>query len=159
MKSWRPSQKETKMMTNSKAGQSLRRTALSAAMLLIAAPAALADPPGYLFRDFADPAPATASAPIAPLQRNAANQEAARLASARAFANVAESSPRMAQEHHTCAVVLGLDPSDQAQRVESNRSACAQEGLSAGTPDFAACVVTAERSPTDARYRASIAAH
>jgi len=71
------------MMTNNKAGQLLRRTALSAAMLLIAAPAALADPPGYLFRDFADPATATASAPVAPLQRNAANQEAARLASTR----------------------------------------------------------------------------
>ncbi len=165
------------MMTNNKAGQLLRRTAFSAAMLLIAAPAALADPPGYLFRDFADTAPPTVSAPIAPLQRNAANQEAARLASARAFADMAEGSSRMAQEHHACVVVLGLDPSerpfdtcirsldrslsesDQAERVESSRSACAQAGLSPGTSDFAACLVKAERSPTDARYGASIAAH
>ena len=123
--------RKAKMMTNNKAGQLLRRTALSAAMLLIAAPAALADPPGYLFRDFDDAAPATVSAPIAPAQRNAANQEAARVASAPAFANV----------------------------VESSRSACAREGLSPGTSDFAACVVKAERSPTNARYGASIAAH
>ncbi|HEX9489909.1 MAG TPA: hypothetical protein VF930_06460 [Stellaceae bacterium] len=100
------------MLTNNKTGQLLRRTALSAAMLLIAAPAALADTPGYLFRDFDDTAPATVSAPVPPPQRNAANQEASGLASARAFANVAEGSSRMAQEHHACAVVLGLDPSE-----------------------------------------------
>lgn len=119
------------MMTNNKAGQMLRRAALSAAMLLIAAPAALADPPGYLFRDFADTAQATVSAPMPAPQRNATNQEASRVASAPAFADV----------------------------VESSRSACAQEGLSPGAPDFAACVVKAEGSPTDARHGASVAAH
>jgi hypothetical protein len=77
------------MISYGQARQLLRRTALSAAMLLIATPAALADPPGYLFQDFDGTAPATVSAPIPP-QRNAANQEAARLASARAIADVAE---------------------------------------------------------------------
>jgi hypothetical protein len=99
------------MTTYNQARQLLRRTALSAAMLLVAAPAALADPPGYLFQDFDGTAPATVSAPIPP-QRNAANQEAARLASTRAFADVTQGSSRMAQEHHACAVVLGLDPSE-----------------------------------------------
>src|SRR6266851_5551148 len=165
MKSWRPSQKETKMMTNSKAGQSLRRTALSAAMLLIAAPAALADPPGYLFRDFADPAPATASAPIAPLQRNAANQEAARLASARAFANVAESSPRMAQEHQTSlfrseivmsriilissfAALLaacGIQSANQTASTQA-RLACADLGVDPGGAAFGQCASDLEQS-------------
>ena len=42
-----------------------RRLALSAAVLLIAGPAALADPPGYYFQDMDQPAPATASSPIA----------------------------------------------------------------------------------------------
>jgi hypothetical protein len=87
------------MISYGQARQLLRRTALSAAMLLIATPAALADPPGYLFQDFDGTAPATVSAPIPP-QRNAANQEAARLASARAIADVAEGSSWTAQEHH-----------------------------------------------------------
>ena len=72
---------------------------------------------------------------------------------------------RMAQEHHACAVVLGLDPSDdrydtcvrsldrslsdwdQARLVESNRTACAEKGLQPGTPAFAVCVVNAGQSP------------
>ena len=80
------------MTTNNHARQLLRRAALSAAMLLVAAPAALADPPGYLFEDFEQVAVAVASAPVPPQQSNAANQEATRLASARGPANTAESS-------------------------------------------------------------------
>ena len=145
------------MTTDSQARRLLRRAALSAAMLLIAAaPAAFADPPGYLFRDFEQTAPDVARAPVPPQQLNAAN---------------AESSLRLAQEHHACAVVLGLDPSegrydtcigsldrslsesDQAHAVESNRLACAEKGLNPGTSAFATCVVTAEQSPADAgRY-------
>jgi hypothetical protein len=86
------------------------------------------------------------------------------LASAHAFASAAENPSRMAQEHHACAVVLGLDPSgdsydtcvrsldrslsyrDQARLVESNRSACAEKGLEPGTPAFAVCVVNAGQS-------------
>jgi hypothetical protein len=97
------------------------------------------------------------------------------LASAPTFANAAEPSSRTAQEHHACAVVLGLDPSelpydtcmksldrslsesDQSQLVESNRSACAQDGLDPGTSAFAVCVVKAKQSPTDAgRYGAIV---
>ena len=80
-------------------------------------------------------------------------------------ANAEENSSRMAQEHHACAVVLGLDPSgrqydtcirsldrslaerDQAQLVRTGRSACAQKGLQPDTPTFAVCVLTAEESP------------
>ena len=90
------------------------------------------------------------------------------LASASTFANAAENSARLAREQHACAVVLGLDPSgrrynvcvrsldkslselDQArlatQLDESKRSACAQKGLTPGTPAFAVCVVNAEQS-------------
>ena len=74
--------------------QSLRRAALSAAMLLIAAtPAALADPPGYLFKDIEPGAPAVVSAP--PQHPTAAN---------------AASSLSTAQAREVCAA-LGLDPS------------------------------------------------
>ena len=80
-------------------------------------------------------------------------------------ANAEENSSRMAQEHHACAVVLGLDPSgdpydtcvrtldrsvsewDQARLVQNARSACAQKGLQPGTPAFAVCVINAEQSP------------
>jgi hypothetical protein len=90
------------------------------------------------------------------------------LAFAHTSANAAESSPRMAQEHHACAVVLGLDPAgvgydtcirtldrslsewDQARLVQNARSACAQKGLQPGTPAFAVCVVNAEQSPVNA---------
>jgi hypothetical protein len=90
------------------------------------------------------------------------------LASANTFADAAENPSRAAQEHHACAVVLGLDPSgrrygvcirsldrslsemDQAQLVtrldESKQSACAQKGLTPDTPAFALCVVNAEQS-------------
>ena len=87
------------------------------------------------------------------------------LAFAHTSANAAENSSRMAQEHHGCAVVLGLDPSgrsydsciwsldrslsewDQTRLVQTGRSACAQKGLQPGTPAFAMCVINAEQSP------------
>jgi hypothetical protein len=40
------------MITNNQARQVLRRTSLAAALILMAAPVALADPPGYYFQDF-----------------------------------------------------------------------------------------------------------
>jgi hypothetical protein len=87
------------------------------------------------------------------------------LASAHTSARAAENSSRTAQEHHACAVVLGLDPSgdrydtcvrsldrslsgwDQQRLVASQRSACAQKGLQPGTPTFAMCVVNTARTP------------
>jgi hypothetical protein len=48
------------------AQRALRRAALSAALLLAAAPAALADPPGYDFMDFNQPPAIAASAPTQP---------------------------------------------------------------------------------------------
>jgi hypothetical protein len=86
------------------------------------------------------------------------------LAFAHTSADAAENSSRTAQEHHACAVVLGLDPSgdsydtcirsldrslsewDQTRVVAADRSACAQTGLEPGTPAFAVCVVNAEQS-------------
>jgi hypothetical protein len=52
---------EMTMSTESKLPQLLRRAAFSAALLLLAAPAALADPPGYILQGFDDPAPANIS--------------------------------------------------------------------------------------------------
>ena len=94
------------------------------------------------------------------------------LGSASTLANAAENSARLAREQHACAVVLGLDPSgrrydvcvrsldkslselDQARPAtrldEIKRSACAQNGLTPGTPTFAVCVVNAEQSSVDA---------
>jgi hypothetical protein len=59
--------------TATSAQRALRRAALSAALLLAAAPVALADPPGYDFMDFNQRPAITASAPtpmpqIAPMQ-------------------------------------------------------------------------------------------
>jgi hypothetical protein len=90
------------------------------------------------------------------------------LAGANNFANAAENSSRIAQEHHACAVVLGLDPSDrqydtcitsldrsltewdQAQAVQTDRHACAEKGLEPGTAAFAVCVVDAGQPSTNA---------
>jgi hypothetical protein len=94
------------------------------------------------------------------------------LASASTLSNAAENLARLAREQHACAVVLGLDPSgrrydvcirsldkslselDQARLAtrldEIKRSACAQNGLTPGTPAFAACVVNAEQSSVNA---------
>jgi hypothetical protein len=95
-------------------------------------------------------------------------------ASAHTFADAAENSPRMTQEQHACAVVMGLHrPGDlydacirslnktlselvQARLVSSDRTVCAQEALKPGTPAFATCVVNAEQSPADASRYAAI---
>jgi hypothetical protein len=87
------------------------------------------------------------------------------LAFAQIGARAAENSSRMAQEQHACAVVLGLDPSDdrydtcvrsldrslsgweQQRLVAGQRSACAQKGLQPGTPAFAMCVVNTAQTP------------
>jgi hypothetical protein len=97
------------------------------------------------------------------------------LASPQTFANAAEGSSRIAQERHACAVVVGLDPSDrrydtcvrsldrslaewdQAQVVQTDRRACSDNGLEPGTSAFAACVVNAEQSPTNAGGYGAIA--
>jgi hypothetical protein len=89
------------------------------------------------------------------------------LASPQTFANAAKDSSRIAQERRVCAVVLGLDPLDrrydtcirsldrslaewdQAQVVQTDRRACSDKGLEAGTSAFAVCVVNAEQSPTN----------
>ena len=96
------------------------------------------------------------------------------LASSGTLANAAETSSRMAQERHACAVVMGLhEPGDlydtcikslnktlsefdQARQVSKDRSACIQEGRQPGTRAFALCVVNAEQSPTDASHYAGI---
>jgi hypothetical protein len=87
----------------------------------------------------------------------------------------AEGTPRVAQEYHACAVVLGLDPADQpyqdcisnldrtlprsgasaatgqaptvasTQRHQS-RLACTAAGLDPASPAFAECVATINRS-------------
>ena len=67
---------------------------------------------------------------------------------------------RTAREHHACTVVMGLYSSgalykaairsldqalsglDQARQMSTKQSACAREGLTPGTPSFAACVET-----------------
>jgi len=82
------------------------------------------------------------------------------LATAGTYANAAENSSRITQEQHACAIVLGLDPSgrqydtcirtldrslaerDQAQLIQTARSACAQKGLQ---PDPTAFAVRANR--------------
>jgi len=82
------------------------------------------------------------------------------LASASTFVNAAENSTRMALEHHACAVVMGLhQPGDlydtcirslskslselgQARLAQSQRSGCADNGLTPGTRAFDVCVVT-----------------
>jgi hypothetical protein len=99
----------------------------------------------------------------------------ASLIGATSFANAAENSLRLAQEHHACAVVMGLHQPgdlydtcirsldktlselDEARQASTERNACAQEGLTPGTPGFASCVVNAEQSPADAsRYAVDV---
>lgn len=100
---------------------------------------------------------------------------AALLASSSNVANAAENSPRLAQEHHACAVVMGLHQPgdlydtcirslskslaelDQARLAQSDRSGCAEQGLIPGTRAFAVCVVAAEQAAGAAsRYEASV---
>jgi hypothetical protein len=101
---------------------------------------------------------------------------AAALLAAAKFASAAETSTRIAREHHACTVIMGLHQPgdlydtcirslektlsglDQAKLVSTNRTTCAREGLKPGTPAFAVCVVEAERSPADASRNAAIAA-
>jgi hypothetical protein len=86
------------------------------------------------------------------------------LAAGSNHASAAQNPARTAQEHHACAVVLGLDPSgrrydtcmrtldrnlsewDYARLVSTDRDACTGEDLRPGTPAFAVCVVKAEQS-------------
>src|SRR5262249_35604280 len=71
-------------------------------------------------------------------------------------------------EEHACAVAMGLHRPgdlyntcirslnktlsglDQARLVATHQRACALNGLKAGTPDYAVCVVNAEQSSADA---------
>ena len=89
------------------------------------------------------------------------------LASPFALANAAETSPRMAQEEHACAVVMGLHRPgnlydtcirsldktlsglDQARLAAAKQNTCALKGLKAGTSGYAVCVVSAEQSSAD----------
>jgi hypothetical protein len=89
------------------------------------------------------------------------------LASTHAFAGAVVSAPLLAEEHHACAVVMGLQqPGDlydtcirsldkslfelgQSRLVQSDRTACAQRGLKPGTSGFAVCVVNAEQARAD----------
>jgi hypothetical protein len=98
------------------------------------------------------------------------------LAAANTLASAAENPTRTAQEHHACAVIMGLHQPgdlydtcirsldktlselDQAELVSTHRTGCAQEGLKPGTPAFAVCVVDAEPSPAYAGRNAAIAA-
>ena len=95
------------------------------------------------------------------------------LASSGTVGNAAENSLRVAQEHHACSVVLGLDPSDreydtcirsldrslaewdQLQMVQASRRECSEKGLAPGTSAFAVCVVNSEQSEANiGGYRA-----
>jgi hypothetical protein len=98
---------------------------------------------------------------VALLNRHLAAAAVVLLASATTLANAAENPARLAREQHTCAVVLGLDPSshrynaclrsldrslsewDYAQGVSTDRNTCERERLQPGTPAFARCVVKA----------------
>jgi hypothetical protein len=62
--------------------QTLRRAMFSAALLLAAAPAAFADPPGYDFMDFNQPAAMTASAAAPTTMSSAPAQSQPQLAAA-----------------------------------------------------------------------------
>ena len=51
------------MIVHNRTRHVLHRAALSAVLLLVAAPVALADPPGYLFQDFEQSMPSVAFVP------------------------------------------------------------------------------------------------
>jgi hypothetical protein len=70
------------MITDNQTRRLLRCAALSAAMLLMAGPAALADPPANRFQDFGQNTAAAVSAPVPSQQRNAVNRENGSLSSA-----------------------------------------------------------------------------
>jgi hypothetical protein len=63
------------MAMNNQTTRLLQYGMLAAAMLLLTAPAALADPPGYDFQDFEQTSPPAMTAPVSPDQRDAASRE------------------------------------------------------------------------------------
>jgi hypothetical protein len=63
------------MTINNQTTRLFRHGMFAAAMLVLAAPAALADPPGYYFQDFEQSSPVATTAPVAPDQRDAASRE------------------------------------------------------------------------------------
>jgi hypothetical protein len=68
------------MIVHNRARYVLRRAALSAVLLLAAAPVAVADPPGYLFQDFEQSMPSVAAVPphqVDPTSEPAASPSAA----------------------------------------------------------------------------------
>jgi hypothetical protein len=85
------------------------------------------------------------------------------LASAHSSVRAAEDPSRMVQEHHACAVVMGLhqpgalydtcvrsldkslSESDEVRLAKGNRNACAESGFTPGTRAFAVCAVTEEQ--------------
>lgn len=75
------------MITDNQARRLLRGAALSAALLLMVAPAALADPRGYRSMDFSPTAPAIVNPDIAPPSRNAPKPDACWLSSPETFAD------------------------------------------------------------------------
>lgn len=95
------------MDTNQQTHAFLRRAALSA-MLLLVAPAAFADPPGYLFQDLEPNTEATVSVPQQPQDVSAADT---RLSTA--------------QVHQVCAI-LGVDASADAPCVTNLERLSAQ---------------------------------
>jgi hypothetical protein len=80
------------MTTNNQARRLLRGTALSIALLLMAAPATLADAQGYRSLDLAAAA-AIANTPASPAAQNAPKPDACYLSSAHAFDEL-DSAPR-----------------------------------------------------------------
>jgi hypothetical protein len=89
---------------------------------------------------------------------------------ASAHADAADNSSRMARLHHACAVVMGLPQPGQlydacvksldnslsalAERrlVTSDRTICANKGLTPGTPAFADCMRTTDQSSVAAPH-------
>ena len=91
------------------------------------------------------------------------------LLNAPTHADPALSAALTAQEHHACAVTLGLDPrrqtyadciivldrsvasANEAKMLQSvmdhARLGCAERGLVSGTPEFGVCVVQAANAP------------
>jgi hypothetical protein len=75
------------MITDNQTRRLLRGAALSAALLLMAAPAALADPQGYRSMDFSSTAPAIVNRDIPLPSRNAPKPDACWLSSHETFAD------------------------------------------------------------------------
>lgn len=95
------------MNNNQQTFSFLRRAALSA-MLLVVAPPAFADPPGYLFKDIEPSTPAVVSMPQQPRHAMAAS-----------------TTLSTAQAHQVCAI-LGVDASADAPCVTNLERLSAQ---------------------------------